>query len=163
MGTHQIVELASNHIGWTIITAILFYITYSIVPVILNASIITLISGIKRNKPYKVGQAISLGFIRFLPLFEFRMFFTPLRVATSASVPLIAWRYLELNEFWQILMLFIFFMFLMTVLHFLFAYSEYFIVLCETKFLRSIKNSLLFFYLPLRLQIFYRRLCFLVR
>lgn len=141
---NAILDFVQSHLSFTlpmIIGAIVLLIIYFIVPVILDAAMIQVIARRRNNHQITLGEGITRGSLRFLPLFEFKLIMRTFSVITITAQAAFILRNLGPDAFNTFLPLLILILVVGFFLHVLFTFAEYYIVIDETGVMSGIVKS----------------------
>lgn len=137
-------DFMKDHVNWTvplIIFAIIFAISYFVLPTLAKASAIQAIARQRNGQATGVGIGLRYGIMSFLKLIEYHLLiktFSFFSILTEISFVL---RNLGLSLFGVLLPFFILFAFLSLLLTLLFTYSDLFIVIDDDGVFESMKKS----------------------
>lgn len=137
-------DFMSNHSNlWlpAIIIVIIVGILYLLLPTLTQGSLIQMISRMRKGEHIKISRGISLGFLVFLPLFEYHLLLKSFSIISLLTEAAFVLRNLGPGAMETLLPVFILAIIIGIILMLLFTYSEFFVVLDKKNVLRSMGRS----------------------
>lgn len=144
-------ELIGNVLGFlgkhgglwfpAIITVAIILIFYSLLPTLLQGSLIQIIAKRKKQQEARISHGFSLGFLVFLPLLEYHLLIKGFSIVSLLTEAAFILRNLGPGALQTLLPVFILAAVIGVILTLLFTYSEFFIVLDKKPVLRSMGRS----------------------
>jgi len=134
----------NDHISWTIpliIVAILFAISYLLLPTLAKASAIQMIARNKKDQKAGVGTGLRYGILSFLPLFEYHLLIKVFSFFSILFEMSFVVRNLGPVLFKIFLPVFMVFLLVGFILTLLFTYTDFYIVIDDKGVFESMKKS----------------------
>lgn len=142
--TVTILDFIQNNISLTvpliIVTAVLLII-YLLFPILIDASMIQVISRRKNGQKTTLPEGIKFGMLRFLPLFEYSLLIRTFSFITITAEAAFILRNLGPGAFQTMLPIMIIISIVALLLHILFTFTEYYIVIDEESVISGIVKS----------------------
>lgn len=132
------------HVSWTfplVIFAIIFLISYLLLPTLAKASAIQAIARKRNGQPAGVGTGIRYGIMSFLPLFEYHLLIKTFSFFSILAEMSFVLRNLGPSIFQMLVIFFIIFIFISLLLTLLFTYTDLYIVIDDLGVFKAMKES----------------------
>lgn len=142
--TTTILNFIQSNFSLTIpllIIAVILLIIYLLLPILLDASMIQVISRRKNGQKTSLPEGLKFGMLRFLPLFEYSLLIKTFSFISISAEAAFILRNLGPDVFQTLLPLLIIIAIVALLLHILFTFTEYYIVIDEESVISSIVKS----------------------
>lgn len=124
-----------------IIITLVLLIVYLLLPTLLNAAMIQVISRRKNGQKVSLPEGIKFGMLRFLPLFEYSLIVRTFSFISISAEAAFILRNLGPDVFQTLLPLLLIIAVVALFLHIFLTFTEYYIVIDEEKVISSIAKS----------------------